>query len=235
MQLIADMVESGASVADIGTDHGFIPIYLYQSGKASKIVLTDIADGPLSKARENIAKFGLSEDGFFSVRKGSGIEPLQLNEVSTVIIAGMGGELISSILEQDIDKSKSFDYLILQPRTMCDKLRKWLEENEFKIVEEHLVEEGPQIAQLFMAVPIEKLKGRCYQVYHEEADYSVAPLLFDKPDELLKKYLIRSIRHAKLVCFNLNSAKPDLNYSKLTEWQSRVKELENKLYLIDKE
>jgi len=225
MQVIADMIPMGTSAADIGTDHGLIPIYLKQIGSTGKIVLSDIADGPLEKAKENIVKFGVELSESFALRKGSGLEPVGNSEVDSIIIAGMGGELIASILEKDIAKTKSFKNLILQPRTMSDKLRHWLQDNGFYVVEEHIVLEGPAYSQIIRAVPAEMLEGRAFQIYNEELDYEIAPLLFKLKDNCLKDFLERYISHSVGVINSLNESNSADNTARLREWNLRLEGL----------
>ena len=128
MQTIADMVTEGGSAADIGTDHGYIPAYLVETGICPKVILTDIAEDPLERAKRYFGKKGLEGD----FRLGAGLEVIEPSEVSTVIIAGMGGETIIDILGKDLEKSHSFKRLVLQPRTFAGKLRVWLSENGFR-------------------------------------------------------------------------------------------------------
>ena len=109
----------GKTVADIGTDHAYIPIKLAEKGIA--VIASDISDGPLKAAAENIAKSG----NCIELRKGSGLKPFLPGEADTVIIAGMGGELIEKILTESPDVAKSC-MLVLQPMNSQEDLRKFL-------------------------------------------------------------------------------------------------------------
>ncbi|NLC52170.1 MAG: SAM-dependent methyltransferase, partial [Firmicutes bacterium] len=140
LNTIASYIKKGESIADIGTDHALLPIFLWKKGICKKIIISDINEGPLEKARANINR--LCPDMDVDIRKGSGIETLLNNEVDTVIIAGMGGLLIIDILGYDINKARSFGRYILQPRNASDKLRVWLYKNNFDIIDERLVQEG---------------------------------------------------------------------------------------------
>ena len=137
LQLLSDLV-IGDSAADIGTDHGFLAMNLYRSGKCKKLIMTDVKPGPLEKCKGNLLKKGLSDE-MTDIRLGDGLTPLKNGEVDSVVIAGMGGETIRDILAFDLDKTKSFKRIILQPRTHDDRLRLWLDSVNIKISEEYKV------------------------------------------------------------------------------------------------
>ena len=141
MMAIADMVIKGESAADIGTDHGYIPMYLLSEEICPSVILTDIAEGPIARAKANLDKYGLKAD----LRVGPGLEVINESEVSTVIIAGMGGETIMDILDKDPIKSHSFKRIILQPRTFAGELRTWLTENGFRFTDYRICREKDQI------------------------------------------------------------------------------------------
>ena len=125
--------------ADIGTDHAYIPIHLIQENRAKKVIAADIKEGPARIAKENIEKSGLSKK--IEVRIGSGLSVLKKGEADTIIIAGMGGILISEIIDANIDIAKS-SKLVLQPMNAQYELRKYLIENGFKITGEDMEIEG---------------------------------------------------------------------------------------------
>jgi tRNA (adenine22-N1)-methyltransferase len=139
MECIADCVRQGAVVADIGTDHGKLPIYLIQTQRATKAVAADINEMPLQKARDNIDKYGLSE--YINTYLTDGLKGIEKFSPTDVVIAGMGGELIEQILrEQTIEKvGKKY---ILQPMTKEESLREYLCENGYTIVDEFIVKEN---------------------------------------------------------------------------------------------
>lgn len=150
---IAREVEKGQIVADIGTDHGFLPIYLWERGISPKVILTDISRGSLEKARENCKRLYPEEE--FDLRLGDGISPIREDEADTVIIAGMGGILMTEILQNDISKARMMKKLILQPRNNIGILRHWLYNHGFSIINEKLVREGRFICEIITAIPKE--------------------------------------------------------------------------------
>lgn len=144
LQAAADMLEYAESVIDIGTDHGYLPIYLLKTGKVKKCVAADIKKGPLDNAKENISLFGaecetLLSDGFKSVKE----------KYSAAFICGMGGETIAEIIRAGGDVTP--ETLILQPMTGAEKLRKYLFENGYRIQNESFACEGEKVYCLIKA------------------------------------------------------------------------------------
>ena len=216
MTRIEDMAGRCRCVADIGTDHGLIPIYMVLSGIAESAVLTDIARGPLKRASENVVKYAGSEDDQrFSLRLGAGLETLEENEADVIIIAGMGGETIYGILEADPAKARSAKRLVLQPRTMCAELRKWLVSNDYSITDECLAEENGHIAQMLHVVPGASEND---EVFENEIDLDVPPLLFRKRDPLLGAYIDLLIRRTESVLTNIAHA----SSGNEEYWQNRL-------------
>ncbi len=147
-----DMILShidGETVADIGTDHGYIPVQLALFKKAKKVIATDLNKGPLDSARENVLKNNVED--IVKLRLGSGLLPLEVGECDTIVIAGMGGELISQILRASEDVAKSANKLLLQPMNSQDTLRKFLLENGYKIIKEDIKVEGFKVYNLIIA------------------------------------------------------------------------------------
>jgi len=132
LQAIADFIEARASVADIGTDHGFLPVYLAQTGLARRIIASDMSAGSLGAARRSAEKYGVSDKIEFTVAPG--LAAVCETDVDTIIIAGVGGETIISILEE-APWTKTGKKLILQPQTKKDELLGFLNEQGYIIIE----------------------------------------------------------------------------------------------------
>ena len=186
LKKIADQINPGETMADIGTDHGFLPIYLWENNISPKVIMADISSGSLAKARENCSMYYPGEE--FDLRLGSGVEVLANSEVDAVVMAGMGGILMTEILEKDVLKSRSFRKLILQPRKDVGKLRYWLFDNGFSITNEGLVREGKYICEIITAVPKEIAITR--QMNGDDIEYEFPHSLVDYNDELLSEYLM---------------------------------------------
>lgn len=202
---IAGFVRQGDRVADIGTDHGYIPIYLKKKGISSYLVAGDINFGPLEKMEENLEKhLGADREGIH-MRQGSGLEVIQPWEVDTVVIAGMGGLLMEEILDADPEKTRSVGRFILQPRNAQDKLRRWLLEQGFRIVDEALVREGRFVWEIICAEPNfiggGEAAGKDYFADRPE-QYEVGQRLIEKKDPLLGDFIRNKLRLERSIAEN---------------------------------
>lgn len=137
----ASLVRTGSRLADIGTDHAHLPVYLVKEGICTCAVAADIGEGPAAAARRTVEAAGLSER--IEVRVGDGLSVIAPGEATDIVIAGMGGETIVEILREAAWLRGSETHrLILQPMTKTVELREWLYANGFMIDEEHLVKDG---------------------------------------------------------------------------------------------
>lgn len=153
-------------VADIGTDHAYIPIHLIENNICSRVIATDISAGPVSSARKNIEKNNLSES--IEVRLGSGLTPIEESECDECIIAGMGGCTIINILSE---KTLSECKYILQPMNYQYELRSYLYSSGFKITEEDIAVEGFKVYNIICA-------EKSASSYEKELDLHIPPSLY---------------------------------------------------------
>ena len=212
LQTIADFVKKGAVVADIGTDHAHIPIYLIKNNIISKAYACDINAGPLEKAKENINYYGVKN---IELRLSNGLEKLKTDEADTVIIAGMGGELIIDILDRGqgfFDKKNTF---ILSPHTKIEEVRNYLLRKGLKILKEDMcIDEGK-----FYTV----MEVKCIE---NKEMYSEAELLYGK-------YLIEN-KHPVLIRFlKKEEAKYISILSNIGLNEERKTELRHRLDIIE--
>ncbi len=149
LRAIADRVPRGIRPADVGTDHAYIPAWLVAEGICPSAWATDIQKGPLENARETVTKEGLSSQ--IELRLGPGLVPMRGETPQGIIIAGMGGILISDILAEDIRMARQAETLILQPMSGFKELRRWLVTHGFRITEECLVQEGRRLYEIICA------------------------------------------------------------------------------------
>lgn len=139
LSAVADMITKGSSVADVGTDHGYIPIYLALNNLCPYALATDINEGPLERARANILAYGVEDK--VGTRLCGGLEGLEKGETDSIVIAGMGGLLIISILEASPEKAHAAKELVLSPHSDADLVRAFLYRNSFIITDESIVKE----------------------------------------------------------------------------------------------
>lgn len=142
-------VREGSRLADVGTDHGYLPIFLILEGRIPFAIAADINRGPLDKADENIHKYAL--DGKIKTVLCDGLKRIDKREVDDVAIFGMGGELIVKILDESPWLKDASKRLILQPMTHPEKLRKYLADNGYRIIGEALSFDRGKIYQTICA------------------------------------------------------------------------------------
>ena len=157
LSLIASHVNEGSSVCDVGTDHGYLPAFLYLSGKCSSVSATDINEKPLASAKANLERLGA--DGVKLVLC-DGLSGVTRADADTVIIAGMGGEVISGIIARADFLRDNTVSLILQPTTGAKELRLFLAQNGFRVERETAIGENGKIYS-FMCV---RFSGRAYDI-----------------------------------------------------------------------
>lgn len=167
LEMVASFVEKGSRIADIGTDHGYLPIALVERGICPGAVAMDIGQGPLARAREHILACGMEK--VVELRLSDGVAKLKPGEVDTAVMAGMGGELVIHILEQGRFLWDSLDSLVLSPQSELDKVRRYLEEQGFCIRREEMVADEGKFYTVMLVKrgkmhylrPAEYLYGKC--------------------------------------------------------------------------
>lgn len=143
LRMVADMIPVGARLADVGTDHAYLPSALMLEDKLASAIAADLRQGPLSRAKETVREYGLN--GKIGFRLCDGLAGIRSDEVDAVSIAGMGGETIAMILEAAPWTREKNIALVLQPMSSMEELRRWLQENGYIIIEERLAREGDTI------------------------------------------------------------------------------------------
>ena len=179
-------------IMDVGTDHGYIPVYLIKNNIAKKVIASDINKEPLKKAKINASLDGVADK--IDLRLGGGLSPLNNKEADAVIIAGMGGNLIRDILENDLNKIKNLDYLILQPAQNPEVLRKYLYNNNYEILEEDICLDENKYYEIFKV----KYKTGDY-ILLEDIFYEISPTMLNKKLPLLKSYIESKIQKNKKI------------------------------------
>ena len=149
LELVASFVPQGAILLDVGSDHAYLPIDLVERGQIESAIAGEVVEGPYQSAVKNVEAHGLKEK--IQVRLANGLAAFEeADQVSVITIAGMGGRLIARILEEGLDKLANVERLILQPNNREDDLRIWLQENEFQIVAESILEEAGKFYEILV-------------------------------------------------------------------------------------
>lgn len=190
LQAIADLVSAGNRVADIGTDHGYIPIYLLQTGKIPSALAMDVNAGPLMRAREHIEDCDLGT--YIETRQSDGLAALACQEADTIVIAGMGGGLMMRILEEGAAKLAGVRELILQPQSELKEVRVFLRQQGYVICDEQMLVEDGKYYNVIRAVPGTTQPE--YTVKNEVLADTFGPVLLQRKHPVLKEWMLREIQ-----------------------------------------
>lgn len=209
------MVPKSCVVADIGCDHGKIAIALIKNGAAQSVICTDISEKSLDKAKKLAASKRLGN--LVSLRHGDGLCVLHAGEADAAVIAGMGGELIVSILQNGQDRVP--DTLVLSCHTASGLLRAWLCENGFSIVDEALVFEARHYYPVILAK-----RGRCEQLSDIEKEFG--PVLLAKKPKTLKHFVQRRIDLTKDIRKKIDKANKENKEALILQIDAQLKKYE---------
>ncbi|OZM57727.1 tRNA (adenine(22)-N(1))-methyltransferase TrmK [Lottiidibacillus patelloidae] len=221
LKQVVNYIPKGSRIADIGSDHAYLPCYAYLQGIASFAIAGEVNEGPFQSAQEQVNKLNLQD--VISVRKGNGLEVINNGEVDAITIAGMGGPLIASILEEGKDKLDSVKRLILQPNVAAIFIRKWLEENNWRLVAEDILEEDGKIYEILTAE-----QGQDLELYKEnrEAKLLLGPFLMqEKKDTFIKKWN-QELKKYENVAKQIKQAQSG------TEVETKYEDVRNKIDMI---
>lgn len=222
MKAAASMVTTGNVLADIGTDHGYVPIALVQRGRIPSAIAMDINKGPLEKAREHIVMCNLQDK--IETRLSDGTKALTVGEADSILIAGMGGELVLHILREGEAVCHSAKELVLQPQSDVHKVREYLRNNGYAIVDENMIFEDGKYYPMMRAVPAPENKawGKLKPEAVTVCDL-YGPILLKCGNPVLRKYLVK--QHRKLIDILENLKKQPLSLA----IEKRISEIEREI------
>lgn len=216
---VADFVPPGYRVADIGTDHAMLPVYLVETNRSPGVIATDLNEKPFLAACRQVRAAGAG--GRVEVRKGNGLEIIRPGEVDVIAIAGMGGNTIIGILERSPGVLAGIKRLVLQPMADPGPLRNWLARNGWRLVDEELVREMDRFYVVMAAEPGKELpEDRLLQ--------EIGPLLVNKNSPDLIEYLEKIRDDYQRVLSGLARSRTEESMEKAIETTSKlagVKEL----------
>ncbi len=226
MKFICEEVLKGKPAADIGTDHGIVPMYLVATQRVPLCIATDVNKGPIIKARDNIFASGL-DPSRFRLLIGNGLGVLEPGDASTVIIAGMGGELIRNIIFDAPKVAESVERFVLQPRSKSSVLRRSLLENGYIIVNERLARERGRICQI-ISVEHKDRSELPAEVFEDELDLFIPPFLYERNDPLLRAYLDQKKLAARIIIDKIKGMEGPVIEEKRDFWQRRIAQIEER-------
>ena len=226
LNTILSLVSQSKCVADVGCDHGFVSIELINRKIAENVIAMDIRQGPLMRAQEHIMQTHLSDK--IQTRLSDGVAALKPGEADSLIIAGMGGNLVIHILENGKETVKDMKQCILQPQSEIQKVRKYLRENDFKIIEEKMVfEDGKYYPMMKVRPPVADIAGEDTEVKcWDTVQLKYGKLLLEKQHPVLREYLEREIRIYQSILEGLKAKDSDRIRQRKEELEQELVEAE---------
>lgn len=220
LQAVADLVTPGSRVADVGCDHAYTSIYLVENMISPFVIAMDVNQGPIERAKENIIKHGCGER--IETRKSNGLEKLDLGEVNTILIGGMGGPLTVQILSEKLEVMKAANELILQPQSEIHKVRQFLQEQNFIIIDENMVKEDGKYYVMMKALTKSDVDDDlAYKLIQKEHFY-YGKLLLIHQNPMLKEFLLWDLSLCEGIQNTLKDGHTDNSKVRSKEIQERM-------------
>ena len=188
LKKIGDLVDTNSLVLDIGCDHALLDIYLVIEKKFKRVIASDIASLPLEHAKENIKRYNLEDK--IELRLGEGLKTYS-DDIDTVVISGMGGRGIISILKDDINITKKVKTMIISPNNYQQDVRKFLVTNGFIIVDEEIIKEKNIFYQIIKA---EKGKKK-----YSSKELYFGPIILEKKGPIFTEYYQKELKKKEIV------------------------------------
>ncbi len=210
---LVECVRPDTIIADIGTDHAYVPVYLVEKGICPKAIAGDLNAGPVESAMNTVESYGLETK--IEVRQGNGLQILSPGEVDMIIIAGMGGLLIEQILSEGKDKLQNVNSLLLQPNNHAFEVRSWLMGSGWGIVDERLVLER---GKFYPVIICEQNRGI---VTEDPVALEIGPRLLEKGGPLVERFLEKRSRECAGILDGLSRSTNPLKVEK----QQRITKL----------
>ncbi|MGE7764491.1 tRNA (adenine(22)-N(1))-methyltransferase [Peribacillus sp. NPDC096540] len=224
LERIAIHIPKGSILADIGSDHAYLPCYAVSNGLCDQAIAGEVVEGPYQSARKQVAITGLQDK--IVVRKGDGLEVLNPDEATCITIAGMGGTLISSILESGKEKLGRAERLILQPNVGAANVRNWLIDNGWALTGEEILEEDGKIYEILIAEKGDPLEP--YPV-NKQIGLMFGPFLTKQFSDTFKKKWQLEKRHLERIIEQLDESGRSGLESKRNELEAQISVIEEVL------
>lgn len=218
LQTVATYIPKRAYFADIGSDHAYLPCYVCLQDSEARAIAGEVNEGPYQSAKRNVEQSNLSNR--IDVRKGNGLKVLAENEVEQVVIAGMGGSLITTILNEGKKKLGAVNRIIAQPNVDAVAVREWFYKNGFDLVDEKILMEDGHIYEVLVAD-----KGNTNQNYQEEdlrKQLLFGPILLKEKSEAFKNKW-KTEEERKILALNQMKQAKTPDYEKIEKFTIEIR------------
>lgn len=226
LEAVVKYIPTGSRIADIGSDHAYLPCHVVRKGLVPFAIAGEVVEGPFQSARKQVESEGLTEE--VSVRKGDGLEVISAGEVDCITIAGMGGALITSILDRGKERLVGVKRLVLQPNLSAITIRQWLLEHGWELIAEDILEEDEKIYEILVAEQGEPL--RPYDQKNLPPLLLLGPFLMKEMSQPFKKKWKGELENWKRIVEKLDqAAKSDDNLRKREQLMNNIRMVEEVL------
>ncbi|MGR3765058.1 tRNA (adenine(22)-N(1))-methyltransferase [Rossellomorea sp. NS-SX7] len=223
LETVVSYIPEGSKIADIGSDHAYLPCFAVRKGIAERAIAGEVVKGPYLSAEKQVKDACLQDK--IEVRLGNGLEVIAPGEVDCITIAGMGGALISSILEDGKEKLTGVKRLILQPNVSAKSIRLWLLQNNWELTNEEIIEEDGKVYEILTADRGEP--DRAYSKEEKQKELLLGPFLIQKRNEAFKKKWTQESAQWKNILANMEKAE------QTDSLNERKTELMNKIQMVE--
>ncbi len=222
MQSVADRISHGLRLADVGCDHGYLSIWLCQTDKIPSAIAMDVNKGPLLRAEQNVALYGLEDR--ISFRLSDGLMELSPGEVDSVAIAGMGGMLTIRILDAREDILAGIKELVLEPQSDVEGVRRYLLQKGFVITDEDFVFEDGKFYPIIRAVHKEDASEAAgSESVEEELQMKFGGILLQNRQPVLKEYLEKTLTQTEELIRRLEKKPTEKGLARAEELKDEVR------------
>ncbi|WP_071131562.1 tRNA (adenine(22)-N(1))-methyltransferase [Enterococcus timonensis] len=214
LQMVADLVPRQSFLADIGSDHGYLPVHLLLNQQIIGAICGEVAPGPFAATKKEIEKAQMTEK--ISVRLADGLAAIfPADPITAITICGMGGKLIADILEAGINQLRPEMTLVLQPNNNQDLLRHWLSDHKYELVQENITEENGKIYEVMVA------KKNPAATPLKENEIFFGPLLLKEKSEIFIKKWRRNLQTKEKILAQLKTGQV-VEESKIARFQQEI-------------
>ncbi len=238
LQMIASKIRVGSRLADIGSDHALLPVYLAQKGVIASAIAGEYNPGPLEAAKKQVEQSGCSH--IIEIREGNGLSVLQHGEANVITIAGMGGALITQILTEGQSKLEQVNEMILQPNVGEELVRHWLVKHNWCLIDENIVLEDGKIYEILHAIQVDDAKvwndklynedffksryPNCKQYITKERLYQMGPYLLKNPSNIFIQKWESEMKKLERICKQMKQSTLESSVIKRIQFKQIIKE-----------
>lgn len=222
LTVIASMIPNGSRVADIGTDHAYLPVFLIRTSVSPYVVAGEVNQGPWERAKQHVCEANLQHR--IDVRMGDGLEIVAPGEVDGVVMAGMGGMLMNKMMSEGYEKLRTIRRLVLQPNVEVESVRRWLYDRHWRITEEAILEEEGKFYEVIAAEKAESLRPTEPGEWQRRIRFGPC-LLQERSPTFIKKWH-REWQRLNQVLQQLERARPDGHMDKKEEVLEKMRMIE---------